>query len=185
MNCIPSIELTCIRAWSAFGNRRRPALTLANCDMANRRMIRGALGNFLGTYTSRYSDYDGYWLFGMLVDQLDELDIDLLHPGESSGPASPIALAIRLAASKLADQLGKAGIPASCIREARLTIAKLPGVTQGPVNGRVCAGHNVRFCARVVSDLGTTYEKAISVFIAPHNPRIESRSGRAGESAEA
>jgi len=28
------------------------------------------LKNFLGTYTSRYSDFQGYWLFGFLVPGL-------------------------------------------------------------------------------------------------------------------
>ncbi len=34
--------------------------------MATRRAINGVLGNFLGTYVSRYSDYDSYWLFGFI-----------------------------------------------------------------------------------------------------------------------
>jgi hypothetical protein len=46
--------------------------------MKPRRIIKGVLHNFLGTYTSRYSDYDGYWLFGMLVRDVEELSIDLL-----------------------------------------------------------------------------------------------------------
>ena len=49
-----------------------------NETMAKRRAIRGVLGNFLGTFTSRYSDYDGYWLFGFLVADLKDLRIDLL-----------------------------------------------------------------------------------------------------------
>jgi hypothetical protein len=32
--------------------------------MVTPRAIRGMLRNFLGTYTSQYSDYKGYWLFG-------------------------------------------------------------------------------------------------------------------------
>ena len=57
--------------------------------MASRRVIKGVLGNFLGTYVSRYSDYDGYWLFGFLVGDLGELRINLL--GQSvSDPDTPI-----------------------------------------------------------------------------------------------
>ena len=46
----------------------------------HRRIIKGVLHNFIGTYTSRYSDYDGYWLFGMVVRDVAELRIDLLYP---------------------------------------------------------------------------------------------------------
>ncbi len=35
-----------------------------------RRIIKAVLDNFLGTYTSRYSDFHGYWLFGFLVKDL-------------------------------------------------------------------------------------------------------------------
>ena len=41
-------------------------------SMPRRRTIKGVLDNFLGTYTSRYSDYDGYWLFGMVVGEVTD-----------------------------------------------------------------------------------------------------------------
>src|SRR5688572_18734716 len=114
--------------------------------MATRRAIRGVLGNFLGTYTSRYSDYGGYWLFGFLVADLGELRIDLLAPppGESD---APLGVAARSAAAKFADQLRHAGLARSQVREAWLTIRKLPGPAVGAVNGVPCGGHNVRFSA--------------------------------------
>ncbi len=48
--------------------------------MACRNAIRGALNGFLGTYTSRYSDFGGYWLFGLVANELRQLQIDLLAP---------------------------------------------------------------------------------------------------------
>ncbi|HBO42474.1 MAG TPA: hypothetical protein DD670_00750 [Planctomycetaceae bacterium] len=134
--------------------------------------------NFLGTYTSRYSDYDGYWLFGMAVDTIDDLDIDLLHAGDSSIGATPDAFVVRLATERFADQIEKAGLSISCLREARLSITKSPVVTRGVVNGHVCVGNDIRFAVRAILDLGKTHETATSVFVAPHNPRTEFRSTR-------
>ena len=50
--------------------------------MASRSVIKSVLWNFLGTYMSRYSDYDGYWLFGFLIEDMGELEINIL--GQSS-----------------------------------------------------------------------------------------------------
>ncbi|MEX1097118.1 MAG: hypothetical protein WED34_13805 [Planctomycetales bacterium] len=148
--------------------------------MATRRAIRGVLGNFLGTYTSRYSDLEGYWLFGYLVADLGELRIDLLAPpaGESG---SPLGVAVRSATAKFADQLQKAGLERSPIREAWLTIRKLPGPAAGSVNGVRCAGHNVNFSAGAAMEGGRRYERERVVFVAPHNAEVELRSARAAE----
>jgi len=143
-----------------------------------RRTIKGVLHNFLGTYTSRYSDYDGYWLFGMLVGDVGELKIDLLSPSAATSASAPVAAAIQLAAQKFREQMEKAGLSVSWVREARLDITRLPDSRRGPVNGRVCAGHDVRFVARVVSDYGKAYESEMSVFVAPHDSGVELRSTR-------
>ena len=77
-----------------------------------RRAILGVLGNFLGTYTSRYSDYEGYWLFGFLVTDIGELRIDLLAPSAGESDA-PLGVAVRSAAAQFADQVQKAGLVGS------------------------------------------------------------------------
>ncbi len=75
--------------------------------MATRRIIKGVLGNFLGTYVSRYSDYDGYLLFGFLVGDFAELRINLL--GQSvADPDSPLGVAVLTAVAKFEDQRAKA-----------------------------------------------------------------------------
>jgi hypothetical protein len=67
--------------------------------MATRRVIKSVLGNFLGTYVSRYSDYDGYLLFGFLVGDLVELRINLF--GQSgSDPNTPVGVAVLSAVAK-------------------------------------------------------------------------------------
>jgi hypothetical protein len=143
-----------------------------------RRIIQGVLHNFLGTYTSRYSDFDGYWLFGLLVGDVGELGIDLLNPSVDATASAPVAAAIQLAAQKFREQMEKAGLSISSAREARLNIARLSDSQRGVVNGQVCAGHNVRFVARLVSNYGRTYESEMSVFVAPHDAANERRSTR-------
>jgi len=138
------------------------------------------LGNFLGTYTSRYSDYRGYWLFGFLVADLDELRIDLLASPAAEAD-SPLGVAVRSAAAKFANQVQKAGLVRPQIRDAWLTIRKLAGPATGSVNGVPCAGHNVSFSAGAVMDGGRRYEREQVLFVAPHNAEVELRSGRAGD----
>jgi hypothetical protein len=46
--------------------------------MASTRALRGVVGNLLAAYVSRYSSYQGYWVFGFLVQELDLLEFDLL-----------------------------------------------------------------------------------------------------------
>ena len=142
------------------------------------RGIAGVLHNFLGTYTSRYSDYEGYWIFGLLVNELEELRIDLLSLNESSTEKTPIETAKLIAAQKFKEQIEKAGGTLACIREAHLDIKKLPGSENGIVNGRVCTGFTARFAARAVSDHGKAYEGEMSIFVASHNPQVELRSNR-------
>lgn len=146
--------------------------------MVTRRAIRGVLGNFLGTYTSRYSECNGYWLFGFIVADLGDLRIELLTPTGDASDA-PLEAAVRSAAAKFVDQMQKAGLVRPQVRDAWLTIRKLPGPAKGSINGVPCAGHNVSFSAGAVMDGGRRYERENVVFVAPHNPRVELRSARA------
>ncbi len=142
--------------------------------MATRRAIRGVLGNFLGTYMSRYSDFGGYWLFGFLVGGLTELRIDLLaRPfGE---PGTPLDLAVRSAVAKFEDQMQKAGLTRPQVREAWLVLRKLPESVEGSVNGHPSKGHRLLFSAGTIMDNGRRYEREQGVFVAPHNAQVELR----------
>jgi len=150
--------------------------------MATRRALTSVLSTFLGTYVSRYSDYDGYWLFGFLVDGTEELRIDLLDE-TAFAVDSPAGLARRSATTKFAEQCKKAGIVRSQLNEATLTITRLPGKTRGPVNGRPTDGYQLQFVAVAVTDLGRRFARDRTVFVAPHDPAVELRSARAGEGA--
>lgn len=145
--------------------------------MPSRRRIKGALSGFLGRYTSRYSDYEAYWIFGFFVADLQKMRIDLLA-GEEVRGHEPLAAAVRLARETFRDQVTKAGLPVSLVREAWLEIIRSETSTEGWVNGFLNPGHHVTFVARAVSDLGTAYETAESVFVAPHDPKVELRSTR-------
>jgi hypothetical protein len=147
--------------------------------MTSRRVIPGVLHNFLGTFTSRYSDFDGYWVFGFLVESIGTVRFDLL--GEVSEIAKFTASDFTrwLAAQKFNEQLAKAGLARELFREAYLDISTSPEGTLGVVNGRRSSGYDVRFQVHVVSDFGRAYDSTTSIFVAPHNPSVESRSARA------
>jgi len=95
--------------------------------MASRRVIKAVLGNFLGTYISRYSDFDGYWLFGFLVESPDDIRVDVLQENHVTCSGSPSDLATTLAVAKFDDQRPKAGLAPSQVRSAWLTIRRMPG----------------------------------------------------------
>ncbi len=144
----------------------------------SRHSIKGALHNFLGTYTSRYSDYEGYWLFGMLVSTLEQLDLELLQSPDGCGRGTPIDAARQRAKVAFRDQICKAGLSLSCVREAALTISKSSGIVTGNVNGHICPGNEVTFLVRAMSDHGREYMSQRTLFVAVHDPWVEFKSVR-------
>ncbi|HEX4342556.1 MAG TPA: hypothetical protein VH255_04150 [Verrucomicrobiae bacterium] len=150
--------------------------------MASHQILKGILQNFLGTYTSRYSDYEGYWVFGFLTLEAEQVTINLLNPETDFSENQTLAFAVNLAKRKFSEQLTKNNFPISRIREAHLEIKKLPEPKKGFVNGRASAGNDFRFTTKAASANGKIFEATVLVFIAPHNPSIESRSARAADS---
>lgn len=145
--------------------------------MVTRRAIKGILRNFLGTYTSRYSAYNGYWLFGFLVRDVVEAEFDLLTH-DTHAADKPLAVAADLARVKFKDQVRKARMDLSWIRNARVRMTRLPDATTGLINGHSCSGNNVSVWADAVMDNGREYESEQLVFVAPHDARVELRSAR-------
>ena len=127
---------------------------------------------------SRHSDFEGYWLFGFLVAHLGELRIDLLA-SQTAGPDSALNAAIRLAAEKFQDQLRKARVAPLRVRSGWLTLRRSADAVEGVVNGHACVGYRVRFTAEALTELGRRYEHQQVLFVAPHDPSVESRSVRA------
>jgi hypothetical protein len=133
--------------------------------MPTRRVIKGVLVNFLGTYVSRNSRFGDFLLFGYLVDEPGEVRLDLLgHPIVDS--AIPSGFAVRSAIDKFDAQRRKAGLDASLIRSATLTITRPPEVVRGTI-GYLCDGFNVRFHVEAVMDNGRRFEHSRVEFIVP------------------
>ena len=76
-------------------------------------MLKSVIHGFLGTYVSRYSDFDGYLLFGFVVDSLGLVEIDLTESESASPVRTPHSELIRLARQKFKEQLSKVGLPTS------------------------------------------------------------------------
>ena len=148
--------------------------------MATQRVLRSVTKNFLATYTSRYSDRDGYWLFGFLSDN-PQLEIDLLgdryrRSGEPSEDARLFAM------DAFVDQLAKAKVAETRLRSARLSISTSPQKTERVAGGTLRQGREMTFVVVVAMDAGTTYEARCTKFVSPHDPALELRSARAAPS---
>lgn len=109
---------------------------------------------------------------------MDALTVDLLNPSVGATGFASVAAAAHLASQKFREQMEKAGLGMPTAREAVLCIQRLSDARDELVNGRVCAGNTVRVVATVVSDSTKKYECERSVFVAPHDPKIERRSTR-------
>jgi len=140
--------------------------------------IKGVLHNFLGAYTSRNSDYDGYWLMGLLVRDLQEFKIDLLSVDQNIEENSPVSFAAHLARKLFREQMEKADLSLARVREAQLNITKLPESQNSWINQRECIGNGFRFDAKVVTVTGKTYEDETALVAAPHDADVERRSVR-------
>lgn len=138
--------------------------------MVGRGALRSVLHNFLDTLSSRYSDLDGYWIWGQVIDDLPE-EIDLL--AGASLESSAAAALRRLACERFAEQLGKHRIAPDRLRAAALQLARAAGAC-ALVNGEARAGYEVTLTASVAWERGSLTE-TISFCVAPHDPQLESR----------
>jgi hypothetical protein len=142
----------------------------------SRRVLQGALEGFLGTYTSRNSDFDGYWLFGFLVSDFPLLEIDLL--GASGGDTrTPEGRACELARARFLQQVERAALSLDVVEAAQLVI-QLEGPAEALVNGRVRSAFEVQVAVTAVSTWGRVFRAERRLFVAPHDPGREQRSAR-------
>jgi hypothetical protein len=146
--------------------------------MAIRRVLRAVTKNFLGTFTSRYTDRHGYWLFGFLPDE--PLNIDL--QGDRSRRGDDPCEDARMSAMKaFLDQLNKAKFPEARLRDARLSISTSRTPVERMVGGYRRTGREMTFAIVVTPDRGQEYRAICTKFVAPHDSSIERRSARASE----
>jgi hypothetical protein len=146
--------------------------------MPSRRLIAGALHNFLGTFTSRNSDFNGYWVCGFLAREVGPIRFELLGDHAVNLKMSPVTFAQRLAAQLFGEVIAKINLPREWIREAYLDISKSESMRNSLAGGQVRACFEVRFHAQVITDLGKVYGRVVSMPIAPHDPAVEWRSTR-------
>ncbi|MFI5345825.1 MAG: hypothetical protein ACHQ51_05580 [Elusimicrobiota bacterium] len=140
--------------------------------------MKSVLRGFLGTFTSRHSDFDGYWLFGLILKDLDGTKINLLAAAAGTPSSKEKDEAMRLACLKFQDQLEKHGFRSVVLREAELRLELLPGTKEGFVNGKLSNGQEIRFEVHVVSKHGKHFKAVETIFVAPHDARKELRSTR-------
>jgi len=146
--------------------------------MAGWRVLRAVIPNFLSTYTSRYRDRDGWWLFGLAVESLDGLVVDLL--GEDVGADSPRDQVVSDAIRKFRGQMAKQHVARDFLLEATLHCQRgkaYRGIDRAWRN----AGHDYTFTVRVRTVNGKELERSRHVFVAPHDPTFERQSSRAWE----
>jgi len=145
--------------------------------MPSRRVMRGVLNNFLSTYMSRYSTFDGYWVFGFIVNHLDKLEIDILSPSipEKQDARGTAKL---LVATKFMEQIRKSGLGSSCVISASVVLSKSSVMRSCIVEDSDRTGFDVTFEACAYIDLGKRYDRSDTVFVAPHDPTLERRSAR-------
>jgi hypothetical protein len=130
-----------------------------------RRKLRCVLHNLLGTFASRHTAYNGYFLFGFIIEEFEEAGFDLLDESVRQ-PYGPLAEAERIAKRKFDEQLVKAGLDRSVVREARLSMSRLPEPVQAPVwdwfdnpkpgagKSIIRTGYQLRFRAAASTDSG-------------------------------
>lgn len=133
--------------------------------MPSRRVLQGALAGFLGTYASRYSDFEGFWLFGFLVSDFPLLEIDLLGVSECD-PRTPDGRATALARARFREQIERAGLSPDVVKAALLVIQRERPTVVVPGNGQARAGFEVRLTVTAVSNWGRVFrsERRLSAF---------------------
>jgi hypothetical protein len=145
--------------------------------MKVRRHIKGVLGNALMHLISRYSDYDGYWLIGLLITEGDDLRFPIF-PNLGAGGTTLERFTGDMARATFEQQLEKAHVPLQCITSACFLVQNTGRRLTGLVNHQPAQGFEVSVKLIAVSDIGKEYSAGRLIFVSPHNPAVEHRSIR-------
>lgn len=145
--------------------------------MPRRKALKGVMHSFLRSFTSRYSDYDGYWIFGLVTCELNKLTINLMDV-ENTTNNEVVLFPAQLGQREFKEQTDKAKLPMHFVRQAQMNVSQSTATTKGFVAGHLCTGHIYTFSIQVISDLGRPFRATTHKFIAPHNPAVEHRSTR-------
>jgi hypothetical protein len=144
--------------------------------MPRSRALKGVIAGFLGTFASRNSDYDGYWLFGLLVEAPQEVKIDLLQSSASPPGSEPWAFATRLARLKFQKLLAQAGLSPQRLEAATLEIGFV--ASDLTVSGHNPGGYFVDLAVSVSGPTGCAFSGETRIFAFPHLFGTDRRSTR-------
>lgn len=142
--------------------------------MAKVAALQSVVTNFLRTFTSRYSEYRGYWLFGFLCGH-PRFEIDLLGDEHCHG-RDPFEVARSRAVEDFLDQLACARISPSKLASARLTIRTGDEPFEQVAGGVLRHGYQMTFDVTATTQEEITYFSACAHFVAPHDPALERQS---------
>ena len=138
------------------------------------RTLKGVINSFLDTFVSRYSAYDGYWLFGVLVPELTTFCVDLLNPPSDSRPH--FQRAIQLAARKFREQAHKGKIDLQMLRVAKLTMSRREEPIPFEVSGFATEAWPLTVSVAAEDLRGRRHLAEQVLLVARHNPAVERRS---------
>ena len=144
--------------------------------MPSSRVLKSVVHNFLGTFMSRYTGFDGYWLFGFVVERSAEADVDLLEV-PSAARSTPVAALRATACDRFQEQLAKAGIAVQRLSSATLQWRRSDLEPFLSVWGPR-PGYHVVVEAVAVIPSGRRFRHIVREHILVHDPKLERRSGR-------
>jgi len=134
------------------------------------------LHSLLGSFTSRYTQADGYWAFGVLFDQLTQLNTSLI--GDQRHSNRDLAAIISRARRIFADQLQKHGVPYGNVIAADIALTQpSPDSLGGYINGHAVTGAMFLVSATATMRAGKFYACQQQLFVAPHDPTLELHTG--------
>lgn len=140
------------------------------------RALKSVLHNFLGSFTSRYTDYNGYSFWGFVLPYLDFYEIDLLKRNKNYTENILLNEFSDLANRIFLDQLGKHRIETYEILKAKLIFTIVDSSQTIDVNGYLTNASTIKVYAEAQTGLYRIYDKTMYITVAKHNPEIEFKS---------
>jgi hypothetical protein len=143
--------------------------------MSSRKILKTAMFGFLGTLTSRYSNYRGYWIYGLLKKELNGLEIDLLAEHVSSA-ISPIDFFQNFARMKMRDQIIKNNCNISWVKNATLTCSVIGPEYKRYFEEGERSGQDYEIKCNWLTDIGVRKNASVKIFVSQHDPQKERRN---------
>jgi hypothetical protein len=122
---------------------------------------------------SRRSEYHCYWLFGFLVEQPLDLQIDLLVAPRAGW--QPVDVARHRAQEVFLGRLSAVGVHSADLTSAHLAIRSQGEPIDRSVGGVLRRGREVNFQISLLRD-GILYQAERTQFVAQHDPAVERKS---------